>query len=430
MHNTKSFDDWLTHIQCLTGKDIDLGIDKLMPLVGLLPKPTALCTITIAGTNGKGTTAHLLAEVLTQHGFNVVLYTSPHVHDFRERLQVNGQFFSEIRWIDAFEWVARHCDFPLTFFEYTTFAAIKMAYDCKPDVLILEVGLGGLHDVVNCFEPDVSVITSIGLDHQDYLGQTLADIAIQKAGIYRTGRPAIYASKNIPDGLRNHCQQRHIALMRRDHAFTLTCLDPEKSELWRWQQGTTQHVFHKPAMMHPDCLAAACQVLSVLAPQFPIVWTTVQKVVASFQLMGRFERMALRHADVVLDVAHNPASCHVLAENLQTYYPKQRRCYMAGFGRDKDALACLKKLHQPGDKWCFLPLQHRPCHAPKMLHRMLQSMDIDANSCWIDDVLIDPALVLAHDKDNTVIVVVGSFLIVDPFRKTLQKTIAAFDPKT
>ncbi len=420
MPRPDTFASWLRYIESLHPKKMDLGLKRLQPLVRHLPKPPGTCIITIAGTNGKGTTAHALARIYQANGQSTAVYTSPHVHTFRERLLYQGSMLSEANWVMAFEWVASKSSAPLTFFEYTTMAAVKLAFDRFPDILILEVGLGGRLDAVNVYDPDVAIITSIAMDHQALLGNSLDAIAIEKSGVFRSNVPAIYASLGLPKTLQDHIAVCQIPCRVRGRDFEVKPCASGSSWVFTTPQGTAVKC-HKSTMMHESCLAAIYQTVEVLRDVHFVPWHVVQKIVSDFQLMGRFERHVLQHGEIVYDVAHNPAACLQLYQNLISTYPQKRMIVFAGFGADKDVRACLDPFIHRVDAWYFFSLHGRASHTPKMMKNYVLSIVPQARVVVEDDVLFDPELVLAHDRLDTVIVVMGSFLMVDRIRQLMPE---------
>jgi dihydrofolate synthase/folylpolyglutamate synthase len=200
-----SLNDWLTRLESLHPKTIELGLDRVSEVAQRLGVHFGCPVITVGGTNGKGSTCAMLESILLQGGYRVGLYTSPHLLRFNERARINGELASDEALCKNFEAVeAVREDVSLTYFEFTTLAILKYFADAGLDAVILEVGLGGRLDAVNLIDPDVAIVTSVDLDHQDYLGDTREKIGFEKAGIFRSGRTAICSDPSPPQSLIDH----------------------------------------------------------------------------------------------------------------------------------------------------------------------------------------------------------------------------------
>jgi len=220
--NTDDLQTWLDYWSHVHVTGIDLGLERVIPVAEQLgvinPKAKV---ITVAGTNGKGSTTTTLAAILNAQGLNVGLYQSPHIYRFNERVKLAGQEVDDQTLIDAFvavDQARRICDLSLSFFEATTLAAFVIFKQKQCDVWVLEVGLGGRLDVVNVIDPDVAVITNIGLDHTDWLGDTIEKIAYEKAGIIRANIPVIFAgTQDIPQAIQHKVQETNATLYALNH---------------------------------------------------------------------------------------------------------------------------------------------------------------------------------------------------------------------
>ena len=200
-----SLNDWLLRLESMHPKAIDMGLDRVAAVAQLLGLKFSCPVITVGGTNGKGSTCAMLESILLQGGYRVGLYTSPHLLHFNERARINGEIASDDALCAAFEKVdAARRDISLTYFEFSTLAILLLFVEAGLDAVILEVGLGGRLDAVNIIDADVAIVTSVDLDHQDYLGDTREAIGFEKAGIYRAGRPAICSDPAPPASLIDH----------------------------------------------------------------------------------------------------------------------------------------------------------------------------------------------------------------------------------
>lgn len=295
--SANDLDQWLSYIEAMHARDIDMGLDRIMPValrlgVNRLPMPV----MTIAGTNGKGSTVALAAALAGLQGARVATYTSPHVHVFNERIQLPDGPVSDEQLCEAFEAVeAARQQTPLTYFEFTTLAALWLFLRSDATLVVLEVGLGGRLDAVNLVDPDVSVVTSVGLDHQDWLGDTREAIAEEKCGIGRPGIPLVYGETDWPENLLQLAdvwafqailagrqfgiQGRHLSL-----ASGRQLLLPETVPLGH------------------DNLATACQALALVGID---VSQSDLSAIETLTLIGRAERLAVAEVDCWLDVGHN-----------------------------------------------------------------------------------------------------------------------------
>jgi dihydrofolate synthase/folylpolyglutamate synthase len=200
-----SLNDWLLRLESMHPKAIDMGLDRVAAVAQILGLTFSCPVITVGGTNGKGSTCAMLESILMQGGYRVGLYTSPHILHFNERARINGELVSDDSLCAAFEKVeAARRDISLTYFEFSTLAILLLFVEAGLDAVILEVGLGGRLDAVNIFDADVAIVTSVDLDHQDYLGDTREAIGFEKAGIYRAGRAAICSDPAPPASLIDH----------------------------------------------------------------------------------------------------------------------------------------------------------------------------------------------------------------------------------
>lgn len=293
-----SLADWLGYIESLHPRDMELGLERVAAVarqLGLLPWQGRV--VTVAGTNGKGSTVSLLDHLARASGWRTGLYTSPHIHRFNERIRIDGAEAADDALCRAFEDVEaarRSIDLPLTYFEFTTLAGLLLFREAAPDLLILEVGLGGRLDAVNIVDPDVAVITSVGLDHTDWLGDTREAIASEKAGIRRPGRPLLYGEEDMPSVVAQLAAADGVPLLRAGIDFGAG------ADGLYWQGSTAVAV--ERVWLGEDNLATAAQMLALLgrAPDAGALASA-----ARLTLPGRCQQLALGGVDWCLDVGHN-----------------------------------------------------------------------------------------------------------------------------
>lgn len=292
---------WLARIERLHPAGIELGLERVgrvAEAMGLLPLP--MPAIVVAGTNGKGSTVALLDALASAAGYHTAVYTSPHLQRFNERLRLDGVCVDDASLCQAFEAVeAVRGDVPLTYFEFSTLAILSIIRQRGPDLAILEVGLGGRLDAVNLVDADVAIITSIGLDHTDWLGDTLDKIAFEKAGIRRPGRPLLFAASDMPAVIAGLCEADAVPLRRAGEAFGAE----GASLFWQTSQGERKQCeIAAPVALGEDNLAVAVQALALLDR---LDASRIAEVAASARLSGRAQRLMVEGVEWVLDVGHN-----------------------------------------------------------------------------------------------------------------------------
>jgi dihydrofolate synthase/folylpolyglutamate synthase len=334
---------------------IDLGLERLRVVLGRLNwRQPALPVITVAGTNGKGSVSAYCAAILSAAGYKVGTFTSPHLRDYRERVQVHDRLASAEELVAAFEKIeAARGTVALTFFEFNTLAAFLIFEAAKLDAWVLEVGMGGRLDAVNAIDPDVAVVTSIGLDHQEYLGNTLEAIAREKAGIFRAGKTAVIGGREPSLVLESIARDLHSPLKRLAIEYNYV-LDGAG---WRYR-GTHWDLPHLPApALKGDVqftnAATALAALEEISPRLSIPAAAVARGLSGVRLVGRFELVGAGENSPawVLDVAHNPDAARVLARNLNANPIPGKTFAVCGILADKDARGIASILDPCIDSW-------------------------------------------------------------------------------
>jgi dihydrofolate synthase/folylpolyglutamate synthase len=312
--------------------------------------------IMVAGTNGKGSTCAMLEAMLMQSGYRVGLYIKPHFLDFNERARINGEMAGDAALVASFDVVAgARGDIDLTYFEFTTLAIAHLLSKADIDVAILEVGLGGRLDAVNVIEPDVSIVTSIDIDHKDYLGDTREEIGFEKAGIFRPGKPAICSDPQPPASLIKHAEEigADLWLLGRDFNF--------QGDKQQWAYGgraQRRNSLAYPALRGANQLlnaSAALAALEALRLVLPVGAQEVRAGLAMVELPGRFQVLAGRPT-TVLDVAHNPHAAAALAQNLGNMGFHRFTYAVFGIMQDKDIDAVVEHMAPYVDHWCLAAL--------------------------------------------------------------------------
>ncbi|MDP9088176.1 MAG: bifunctional tetrahydrofolate synthase/dihydrofolate synthase [Pseudomonadota bacterium] len=350
----RSLEHWLSYQTQLHPRAIDLGLDRLRVVLGRLQwQQPKVPIITVAGTNGKGSVSAYCASILKAAGLKVGMFTSPHLRHYQERIRVHDRLARPEELVAAFEKIEVARDsVALTFFEFNALAAFLILDAARLDAWVLEIGMGGRLDAVNIVDPDVSVVTSIGLDHQEYLGHTLEAIAREKAGIFRPGRTAVIGGREPAPVLENAARLIHAPLKRLAIEYNYIL----EGAGWRYR-GTHWDLPHLPA---PALLgdiqfsnaAAAIAALEEIAPRLPITAGAVAQGLSEVRLPGRFQVIKpLRSATWILDVAHNPDAARVLARNLNANPFHGKSLAVCGILGDKDARGIAESLNASIDEW-------------------------------------------------------------------------------
>jgi dihydrofolate synthase/folylpolyglutamate synthase len=360
---------WLSYIESLHPKSIAMGLDRVKRMIDYLQLQPSFPIITVAGTNGKGSTCAMLEQIYRNAGYRVACYTSPHLLRYNERVRINGAEVSDAELCAAFSVIetarlkADSVPLALTYFEVGTLAAMWHFMQADIDVAIMEIGLGGRLDAVNAFEPSCAIVTSIDLDHQEFLGNTRESVGFEKAGVYRPLLPAICGDALAPASLINVAKtiNADLQLIHQDFDYVLTM------DGWDYVSATahTQPVYHLPlpAMLGRYQLSnAACAVAAVEAmqPRLAVATEAIAAAMGQVAVAGRFQTIKRANAaQVILDVAHNPHAAHALAENLQAMQAQSGRV-VAVFAMlaDKDIKAVVEAVKNEIDSWYVATIDH------------------------------------------------------------------------
>ncbi len=305
--------EWLTWIGSVHRSDIELGLDRIgevaMRLGVLSPDSTV---ITVGGTNGKGSVVAGLEAVYLAAGYRVGAFTSPYLFVHNEEVRVNGAMAEDIQFIAAFEKIeSARAHVSLTAFEYHTLAALIIFQEAQLDVMILEVGLGGRLDAVNIIDADVSVVASIGIDHVAWLGHTRELIAIEKAGIFRRGKPAICGDAEPPLTLSAAAQECGALFYQQGQDFSFR----ETQDQWNWHSDGVDYLHLLKNNLLTQNMSTVLMAVTVLQNKLPVPETPIRQGLASITLPGRIQ-VVTGPVIEILDVAHNPAAAAVLASRL------------------------------------------------------------------------------------------------------------------
>jgi dihydrofolate synthase/folylpolyglutamate synthase len=404
---------WLKYLETLHPKPIALGLERVHTVYARLAIAPACPVITIGGTNGKGSTATFLERMLGAGGYRVGLYTSPHLLAYNERVRIAGNDAGDAELCEAFAAVEQvRQDTLLTYFEFGTLAALWLFARARLDAWVLEVGLGGRLDAVNIVDPDVAIVTTVAIDHTDYLGPTREDIGREKAGIFRAGRTAICADREPPAALLAHAAALNAPLLRLGADFGYAVQGAQ------WQYfgpGGRRHGLPHPALRGGYQLAnaaAALTALDALRDRLPLGMGAVREALVCIELPGRFQVLPGRPV-TVLDVAHNPQAASAFADNLGAMGFHPRTLAVFGIMSDKDIDAVIAALVPRVERWLVATLPPpRGANAAQLRERLeragvaADAIDVfdDAGSAY------RAARGIAAEADR--IIVFGSFLTV------------------
>ncbi|MGE8650151.1 MAG: bifunctional tetrahydrofolate synthase/dihydrofolate synthase, partial [Acinetobacter sp.] len=418
---TDSLDTWLDYWSHVHVTGIDLGLERVIPVAEKLGviNPEAK-VLTVAGTNGKGSTTTTLAAILNAQGFKVGLYQSPHVYRFNERVKLRGVEVEDQLLIDAFVEVdraRRECDLSLSFFEATTLAAFVIFKNELCDVWVLEVGLGGRLDVVNVVNPDVAVITNIGLDHTDWLGDTIEKIAFEKAGIIRPNIPVIFGGQqDIPQAILDKAAECNAPLyaVNRDYFYEAF----EDSKTWAFaSSGTTLKL--PTGSLALDNISTA--VAAILLSGLEVNQTAIGEGVQAAKLPGRFEVREIQNKTVIFDAGHNPHGVEFLLKQLRNYlnYNKKYKEVICVFSMlaDKDINSVVKLLKDTVHLWKIAPLSVPRAAEVTLLTDALQGELIEQ----FDNVKLAFKSALDETENNQLILVCGSFHTLEAVWEYLEE---------
>ena len=408
-----SLDAWLGHTERLHPKSMDLSLERVQQVRDAMGLRFTVPVITVAGTNGKGSTCSMVESIARAAGYRVGLYIKPHLVHFAERCRVNGEAVSAGSLCDDFMAVERaRGDVGLTTFEFSTLAIMHRLAREPLDLVILEVGLGGRFDAVNAIDADCSVITSIDLDHTEFLGPDRESIGREKAGILRTGRPGIVADSMQPQSILDTGLEIGADLWLNGRDFN----HAGDRQQWAWSgRGRRYHALAYPALRGANQLlnaSGAIAALDALRDRLPITAQAVRQGLATVDLPGRFQIVPGQPA-LVLDVAHNPQAVSALALNLDQmgYFPRTHAVF--GAMRDKDLAGVMGRIAPLVDEWHFtdLPLARAASAAElaQELARVKGSPASFTTHAAPSDAL---AFALAEADPTDRIVVFGSFYTV------------------
>ncbi len=415
-----SLNDWLTWQKSSHVRTIDLSLDRVKIVHASMGIGYQPLTITVSGTNGKGSSVAFLDSILRQQGYRVGTYTSPHIVNYNERIRINGVPIDDASICSAFERVdAVRDDISLSFFEFGTLAALDLFSRNQVDVQLLEVGLGGRLDAVNVVDADVTIVTNISIDHVYWLGQTRDQIGLEKAGIMRSGVASVVGDPDPPDTLLAWANTHSVpvSLLGRDYRFEC------HADHWSWYSASQQyHHLPLPGLRGPhqfQNVSAVLQALSLIAGRLPVTEQSIRDGVEQVMLPGRFQFIDTDNHNgpaVLIDVAHNSQSAELLAKNIQHYYPDRRIFALFSVMADKDIVEIVDQMKDWVEKWYPVPLEIERAASTEEIIAVLSRSNISQYSRNLQN--FDEAWnAVADDVTNVqdIILIFGSFFLVSEY---------------
>ena len=406
-------DDWLAWQESLHFTAIELGLDRcnrVAERMGLLEPASKV--ISISGTNGKGSSAAMLDAMLRRSGYKVGTYTSPHLTSYNERICIGGKQVTDYQLSQAFDRIDRaRGDISLTYFEFGTLAALDIFRNAEPDIIILEVGLGGRLDAVNILDADIALVVTVDLDHEKWLGYTRESIGREKAGIFRRARPAVCSDTRPPLSIAACAGETGALLYQAGREFTYTI----GKDTWDWEHaGKVYEGLPQPSINNDrqvENAAGVLMVLEALADEFPVSRDTVNACLRDFRLAGRFQVIP-GEIPCILDVAHNRQAISALVENVKKIPCVGETHVVIGMLKDKNHAAVFETLAQIADHWYVADLQADRAASPAELAGVLARYENPGNIKQfqtVPEALADAeARTLVGDR----IIVTGSFVTV------------------
>lgn len=405
--------EWLQWQETLHPSEIDLGLERVRAVMQRmqLSEPD-FTVISVAGTNGKGSCVAMLDTIYRAAGYQVGAYTSPHIHRYNERICINGEEISDTALCEVFERIDQcRGDTSLTYFEFGTLAAIALFHQADIDMAILEVGLGGRLDAVNVLDADVALITSIGLDHQDWLGDKRESIALEKAGVARPQRPTVCGDTDPPQTLIDHLSkiESPLYLLNRDFHHQV------EGASWRWRCGQrVRDALPWPALrgeIQLNNAASVLMALQLLEDRFPISTANIREGLATATAPGRFQVIP-GHVTLIADVAHNEQAAQALASTLKQMPCDGKTHAVFGVLQNKDVFGIVNALRDVVDSWHLADLNVDRAMATSEIRVVLQQANIRVPVYSYPSIKLAKESAIASSAEQDRVVVFGSFYVV------------------
>lgn len=420
-----SLTEWLDYMQQIHVSAIDMGLSRVLPVAELLgvvqsAKDDAY-VFTVAGTNGKGSTTAVIAQVCQAAGYKTALYQSPHLSMFNERVRINGEMVRDQTLIDAFNKVEAArlaCDLTLSFFEMTTLAALLIFAEADCDVWVLEVGLGGRLDVVNIIDPDMAVITNIGIDHVDWLGDNIEDIGAEKAGILRQDTTLVYGSDQMPTSVQQAIDKHEATCYQIGQDFSYREID---SKTWQYSNAAITMQLPRPELSLTNTANALS---AVLASPLNIDMAALEQALQTVKLAGRFDYRKVKARHWLFDVAHNEHGVmfllkqllplwqqHLAHQTADNQAPATIKILFSMLG-DKDidkVVQCLTESGLPISDWFIAEIDYPRAASAEQLRSILTNYVDDVQIHEFNRLSAATDAVISASQPQDLIVVCGSF---------------------
>lgn len=416
MKRFHTLEDWLAWQESLHPQTIDLGLERVGKVFEILhPDAVKPPTITVAGTNGKGSCIAFLESIYRAQGYRVGAYTSPHILKYNERIRIDGESVSDQLIFEAFERIdSARGDISLSYFEFGTLAALDIFFRSDLDVQLLEVGLGGRLDAVNIIDTDVAIITSICIDHVDWLGETREAIGQEKAGIFRPHKPAVVGDPEPPQSLLKSAEDKKTLLFRFGGDFCYK----KHTDCWDWVSADkvlTQLPAPKLKGEHQYRNAASViQAIEKMQTVLPVSKQSICQGLESVSLKGRFQLID-GDIPVLLDVSHNPQAVRSLHDYLTDVFPGKRIHAIFAMMKDKDIAGVVTIMQPLIYKWYIAPVNNTRVASMKKLQRTFDQCDVENVRFDFNNLAEAVVAVNNHAVKGDLILVFGSFFLVSEY---------------
>jgi dihydrofolate synthase / folylpolyglutamate synthase len=444
MSRFSQLSDWLAWLETLHPQAIDLGLSRIHQVanrLGLLRTPSSISheysaalavdagrVFTVAGTNGKGSCVATIEQTLLAQHYKVGSYTSPHIHDYCERIRIDGKPVDDRLVCDAFTAIDEaRGDISLTYFEFGTLAALWIFVQQQIPYIVLEVGLGGRLDAVNIVDADIAIVTSIAVDHEEWLGSDREVIAVEKLGVTRKGRPAVITEQHLTKSLLNFIQAHQIdsnvggnTVAVINQHFSTSLLGDKQ---WRWQfdlvaDNEAEAIILPLPTLPLDSVVAGLQALhmsQLLPDSIQLCSILLKTMLSKLHLNGRYQTCEHRNRGIVFDVAHNPAAAQVLRNRLQLdrspVHPSANTLAVFAVMDDKDIVSIIDILSDQIDEWFIGELAaNQRAASLSTLKNVLQSANQEYRTFDAVEQAFDEAVSESSEHDR--IVIFGSFFTV------------------
>lgn len=428
---SRTLSEWLDWQQTLHLSSIDLGLDRIRVVAAklkILELPFPL--ISIAGTNGKGSSTAMLQSIYQQAGYKTGVYTSPHLLRYNERIAIDGIAATDDLICDAFEKINQaRGDTSLTYFEFSTLAAALLFVEQDVDLAIFEIGLGGRLDAVNLWDADIALITTIAIDHESWLGNNREDIAIEKAGIMRQGKPVICGDKNPPTTIASEAKRIGAQLIQRNIDFSLTLIEPQVNNQsiakhWQWHDHQQAESLELPSpslqgQFQLDNAANIITTITQLQTQLPVALKAIEKGLVTIVLAGRLQTIATC-PQILVDVAHNPQSAQQLALYLHQNPIAGKTVALFSVLEDKDLAGIVAPFNTLIDQWSLVSINDERGQSADQIKYKLEKLGINSTAIVNNNFkkAMQDLINALECKDR--VVAFGSFLLVSEVLESMD----------